>query len=375
VTRVAFLIRSLGLGGAERQLVELVKGLDKNHYDVCVFTFYPGGALEAELSGQRGVRIECLEKSGRWDTASFLKRLIERMRDLKPHIIHGYLPVANELALLAGRMCGARVIWGIRAADVANEKYDWTWDALQDCAAFLSRYPDRIICNSHAGREHCVSLGYSPARMHVISNGIDTNRFRMDAEIRARTRQQLGVSETELLVGRVGRQDPMKDWECFLRAFGAVSSKQPVRALCVTNSNAAALDACNALAAELGITERLIWVTDTSEMVSHYNAMDVNVSSSRFGEGFPNVLAEAMACGVPCAATDVGDSAFILGDTGRVVPREDPAALAVAIEAVLGMRSTQLSEKVRHRIESNFSVARMVQQTSTVFDTVLGAPA
>src|SRR6266511_1095274 len=123
--RLLFLIRALNTGGAQRQLTELVKGLDKTRFAVTVATFYDGGALRSEIDDLGGVNVLSLHKRDRWDLLPFLWRLICLVREVKPQIVHGYMDVANELGLLMARMVGARAVSGLRASNMDLSRYDW----------------------------------------------------------------------------------------------------------------------------------------------------------------------------------------------------------------------------------------------------------
>jgi glycosyltransferase involved in cell wall biosynthesis len=179
MTRVAFLIRSLDRGGAERQLVELAVRLPRDRFAVSVLTFYGGGALEPMLEGT-DVELVCLEKAGRWDVVRFLRRAWRELDRRRPDIVHGYLGVANELAWLLGRARGARVVWGIRSASIDFSRYDWSHRASFLASAALSRFVDLVIYNSEAGAAEHRRSGYRPRQAMVIPNGVDVERFRRD---------------------------------------------------------------------------------------------------------------------------------------------------------------------------------------------------
>jgi glycosyltransferase involved in cell wall biosynthesis len=370
--RVLFLIRSLETGGAERQLVELVKGLDKSRFAVTVATFYGGGELRPDIEGLDGVRLESLEKRGRWDIPRFLFRLWRLLRETKPQIVHGYLGVANEIALLTARLAGAKVVWGVRASNMDFSRYDWAARWMFRVGAWLSRFADLIIVNSHAGARHHAAHGYCGSRMVVIPNGIDTDRFLPDREAGRRLRLEWGVQPHETLVGVVARLDPMKDHPTFLRAASLlVHETADLRFVCAGGGPEVYRSELRQLSQSLGLGDRVLWVGERSDTPAVFNALDVAVSSS-YGEGFPNVVAEAMACGVPCVVTDVGDSALIVGDVGVVVPPRDPNALAKGLQRCLtNPDSPGLGRRGRRRIAEEFSLARMVGATGQALESVI----
>ena len=178
--KIFFLIRSLDHGGAERQLIELVKAMDKARYEITVATFYDGGGLRSELENVAGVRLVSLGKKGRWDLLPFVWRLARLMRALRPEVLHGYMGIANELCSLMGWRYGGRVVWGIRESSRPPTQYDWLSRWGGRAGAWFSRSADRIIANSYAGQRHCVESGFFAERITVVHNGIDTERFQPD---------------------------------------------------------------------------------------------------------------------------------------------------------------------------------------------------
>ena len=197
-----------------------------------------------------------------------------------------------------------------------------------------------------------------------IPNGIDTEWFRSDPEARQRIRTEWGLTESEKLIGLVGRLDPMKDHPTFLRAAAMLSQERgDVRFVCVGDGPTDYRRELSALGKELGLTQRLIWAGVREDIPAVYNALDIVTSSSSYGEGFPNVVGEAMACEVPCVATDVGDSAWIVGETGVVVSPKDPEALAAGWKTSLARHGSEMALEARLRVEENFSVERLIEQT------------
>jgi glycosyltransferase involved in cell wall biosynthesis len=236
----------------------------------------------------------------------------------------------------------------------------------------LSRFADLIICNSEAGRDHHVGLGYLPQNMIVVPNGIDVERFRPDAGARAELRAEWSVGTDETLIGLIGRLDPMKDPQNFLQAAARLARPRPgLRVVCAGDGPEAYRDELKALAAELGIAERVLWSPARVDVWRVYNALDVCVSSSAFGEGFSNTIAEAMATGVPCVVTNVGDSAIVVGDRGWVCPPRDSAALAQAIEAALGAMPADAAA-IRQRIAVNYSSSALLHRTVSHLTQLLG---
>lgn len=373
MTRIAFLIRSLDYGGAERHLLTLARFLDKERFSVTVLYFYPGGALEDELRAS-GVRLVALDKRGRWDLARFSWRLVKQLRAVSPHVLHSFLVEPNLLGVfLKPFLSRTRVIWGVRSSRVHFENYDWFARLNFRLQCFFSRFADLIIFNSDAGRSFHLAEGFPADKALVIYNGIDTERFKPEREAGRRLRAEFAVAADSLLIGHAARLDPMKDHPTFLRAAALVCrARDDVRFLCAGRGTDEYAGRLRDLARELGLADRIIWAGARSDMTAVYNALDLFVSSS-YSEGFPNVIGEAMACGVPCVVTDTGGSALIVGEVGITVAPHEPEALAAAIISCLERNLQEMGASGRARIQDNFSVERMIRETERAISDTRGA--
>jgi glycosyltransferase involved in cell wall biosynthesis len=354
--KLVLLIRSLNYGGAERQLATLARHLNPQEFDWQVITFYDGGPVADELRAA-GIPVVSLAKRGRWDVAGFARRLYGEIRRLRPDIVYSFLDAPNLCALALRPFTGGRLVWGMRASELEIARQDWLVRGAFRLACRLAPRADLIICNSHAGRDFHLARGYPPGKTIVVSNGVDTARFVIDRERGRHLRAAWGVGDGDKLAGLVGRLDPIKDHRNFLQAAAVVHEKRPdARFVCVGDGPA---DYLRELQAE--VAGRVIWAGATDDVTAVYNALDALVLSST-GEGFPNVVAEAMACGVNCVVTDVGDAARIVGDLGRVVPPRQPAALASAISE--SWDAPAAPETLRARIADNFSAEKLARETA-----------
>lgn len=365
--RLVFLIRSLQVGGAERQLVELAKGLDQTVFDVTVLCFYGGGEFSQELR-TANIPVISLDKKGRWDIPVFLGRLLTELRKLRPDLLHSYMTGSNLVAtLLKPALPATRVVWGIESAWLDYNQFNRVERLSSRLEALLSRFPDLIVFNSFAGRDLCVSAGFADSRTVVIHNGIDTKRFAPDTKSGARFRASCQIPEGALLIGVVGRLDPLKDHQTFLKAAARLAHTRPdARFACIGGGPEKYLHDLRILADELGLGDKVVWTGFIlDDMPAAYNALDICCSSS-YAEGTSNAIAEAMACGVPCVVTDVGDSKLIVGETGILVPPKNPEALSAAWIAMAERLSEnpQLPHAVRERIEVGLSLAALVRKTS-----------
>ena len=371
--KIVFLVRSLNYGGAERQLTLLSKGLRQRGHDVVVVVFYSGGPLEKELVDAQ-VRVRPLNKRGRWEVFGFLIRLIQVLREERPDILHGYLHDANLMTMIPKflTLC-TKVVWGVRCSHIDLRQYDWLAWVEFKVNCWLSILPDAIIANSHVGRDYHLALGYPAEKTVVIPNGIDTERFRPSPLARRRIREEWGIKEQEELIGLVGRLDPMKDHPIFIEAAALLAKRRSeIRFVCVGGGPDEYRAELQRHAKQLGLEDRLLWVGIREDMPAVYTALDIAVSSS-YGEGFANVIGEAMACGVPCVVTNVGDSARVVADLGEVVPPKDPAALRDAIERLLDQKP-HTPAQVRLRIVEGLSAEAMVVNTERVLLTLSCGP-
>lgn len=374
--RIAFLIRSLDFGGAERQLVALAKGLRRQGHQVTVAVFYAGGRLEKDLR-EAGVPVIALEKRARWDVFSFAWRLIKFIREQRPDALHSYLGIPNILTVLLKPIFPRmRMAWGVRASNMELDQYDWTARVSYQIERLLSRFADLIIVNSRAGLRYAEMNGFPKERMIVIPNGIDTEAFDMDAEQRERVRAEWQVSASEILVGLVGRLDPMKDHPAFLKAVASlVERRNDLRFVCVGDGPSDYREKLHRMSEQLDLSGKLTWAGARSDMKAVYNALDMIVSASSYGEGFSNVIGEAMACGVGCVVTDVGDSAWIVGASGEIAPPANAEALAASIAKLADRIRAGVHDREQNRqqVIDRFSVIELETQTEAALLRLLGA--
>jgi glycosyltransferase involved in cell wall biosynthesis len=316
------------------------------------------------------VSLVNLHKRGRWDTVRFLRRFWLTAREFRPQIIVGYMTVANVLSLAIGRLCGAKVAWAMRNSNLDMRRYDWLSRISFRAECLLARRADLVMFNSQAGRDHYIKCGFPKMSGVVIPNGIDVDYFKADGESRRKVRLGWGIADENPLIGMVARLDPMKDHETFLAAAAELAKeREDVRFVCVGDGPPARRTYLVALAEQLGVGRRIIWMGGRDDMPDVYSALDVMTLSSAYGEGFPNVIGEAMACGVPCVVTNVGDAAAVVGETGSVTPPRNPARLVEKWKELLELVNKQreaTSVAARRRIVENFSTKTLSARTELV---------
>lgn len=367
MVQVVHIISDLDAGGAEVMLAKLVDGMDRTRFTNIVVSLTDRGQLGGQIESS-GVVVHALGmKRGRLDLLA-LPRLVRLLRSIKPTIVQSWLYHADLLSTVAMSFLRSPIlVWNVRCSDMDLTHYPpltrWVLRVLAQCSAT----PAAVIVNSEAGKQQHEALGYHPRRWEVIPNGFDTQRFHPDVSLRAPLRQEWKVPQDAVIVALVARVDPMKDHATFLNAAQQVANAKPNVYFLLVGKDTQML--APAVAAR-GLTDRVRLLGYRSNVECLLPGMDVLCLSSAFGEGFPNVLGEAMACGIPCISTDVGDAGRIIADTGLIVPVRDPDALAHAIVDLIDRGPAaceRLGRAARTRIEDEYSLSRIVDRYSTFY--------
>lgn len=322
-----------------------------------------------------GIPVDSLHmRPGAPDPRVALK-LRRRLSHDTPDVLQAWMYHANLLASIVGPTVRVPVIWNMRAVPDVN--YGRQVAAIDAALSRMARLPAAVVVNSEHGRAHMASHGYAGARWKVIPNGFDTTELRPDAAARTRLRDEWGISEEHVVIGLVARLDPVKDHPTFLEAARLLSAHDSTtRFVCVGGGSDSYLDRLRGLAANLGIADRVIWTGPRSDIAAVNSAFDIATCCS-LSESFPNVVGEAMACGVPCVVTDVGDAARLVGDTGTVVQPRSPSALAAAWQAMIDggpAFRAELGTRARGRIQRDFSLDRIVATYEDLYTTVAQKP-
>ncbi len=364
--RIQFLTRSLGCGGAERQLVLMAKALARTH-QVEVVTFYSG---DNHFAGDLALAplLHSLDKRGRWDVLPFMTRFVRHLRQTRPDVVYAFMGPASLVALAARAAApDTRLVWGIRSSNMALDRYDWLAARLRFLECRLSRFADLLISNSEAGRDQALADGFANRQILVIDNGIDTSVFRRRPGAREALAQRLGLPAGTPLVGTIARIDPMKGYEVFLQAAEQLHQALPQVHFVAGGAGAAGYTATlRDQARARGLDQHVHWLGQVDDVSGLYSAVDLYTSASVFGEGFSNAVGEAMACGAPCVVTDVGDAARIVGDTGLVVPAGDAPRLANAWRQLLDLPADARlawGMRAQQRVVEHFSVHALVRAT------------
>jgi len=375
--KIVHIITGLSTGGAEMMLYKLLSGMNGDEFDSEVISLTDAGPI-ADKIRMLGVTVHSLGMKRGNPYPIALIKLTLLLRKKKPDLVQTWLYHSDLIGGVAAKLAGGiKTFWNIRQGniDVDSNKRSAIWIA-NACAKLSSRIPEKIICCSHAALEFHVALGYAKEKMTVIPNGFDLDAFQPDQNSRKSVREELGLDVKTYLIGLVARFHPQKDHRNFIRAAEKIRKidSSVHFMLCgdgIENENIQLLQWIKQ--AELEDCFHLLGIrSDIPRLVA---AMDVAVSSSLGGEGFPNVVGEAMACAVPCVVTDVGDSALIVGDTGRVVATKDPEALAAEIIELLQVPPEfreELGKQARLRVKKNYSLDSVVKKYEAVYRGVTG---
>jgi glycosyltransferase involved in cell wall biosynthesis len=340
--RVAYVIVGLEVGGAETMLERLVLALGP-HVQPLVISLTSLGVIGPRLLA-RGVAVQaCGMTLGQLPRPRALWRLVQLLRDFKPDVVHTQMYHANLLGGLAARAAGVRaVMWNVHHCnlDAAVNSRSTLWTVAM--GARLSRVLPQLISSvAERARDVHVAAGYAAERFVVVPNGFDTSQFRPDTAARSAVRFELGLPADTPLVGMIGRFDVQKNHQGFCEAMARLVQLRPGTHALLAGSD---IDADNAqLAAWLqqhGLADCCHLLGPRSDIARLMAALDVLMLPS-LGEAFPNVVGEAMACGVPCAVTDVGDAALMVGAWGRVVTSGDMCGLGDAAAALLALPMAQ----------------------------------
>jgi len=355
----------LSTGGAERALYNLLAGGLANRSDAAVVSLRDEGTI-GPLVAALGIPVYSMNMASCISGASVIAGLRRIVRSFGPDLIQGWMYHGNLAASAAAWMNQNRtaVAWNIRQClyDMNVEK-PLTRQVIR-ANRCLSRQADALIYNSRLAKAQHESFGFAADRSQVISNGFDLERLRPDPETRMAVRREFNMPKDAFVIGHVARFHPMKDHVCFLRAAVTVARQVSNIHFLLAGREVSLQNPALANIVPLELMERFIFTGERMDVHRLMQAMDIFCLSS-WSEAFPNVLGEAMACGTPCVATDVGDCRDIVGDTGILVPPSDSVALAEGLLAMSTMPTANragLGLAARMRIEERYALQAVVEQ-------------
>ena len=368
------LITDLNTGGAEQMLYKLVTRMDRQKFRPVVVSMTDVGHVGLKMRTE-GIPVFSLGMALGRPSLKGILRFCLLLRRESPDILQTWLYHADLLGLITGRIARAkRIVWGLRCSDMDLRNYRFLTALTVRSCALLSALPDAIIANSRQGIEIHRKMGYHMRRMALIPNGFDTEHFAPDQSARAWLLGQLGLSQDAILIGLIARFDPMKDQKGFLAAASRLAAKHSsVHFLLVGKG----MDSDNPELKPLldhPWKDNILMLGPRDDIPRLTAALDIATSSSAYGEGFSNAIGEAMASGVPCVVTNIGDSAQIVGTTGIVVPPRDPDALVNAWERLLIMGRDgrkAMGDKARSRIMKHYKIEKVARRFEEFYGSLL----
>jgi glycosyltransferase involved in cell wall biosynthesis len=373
---VMHVITGLATGGAETMLAKLLTARRDPLLRPTVVSLMDHGTIGKALEAQ-GVRLITLGASRGAPSVALIRGLWKVIRKERPAVIQGWMYHGNIAAWTAWRLLHRKpaLFWNVRHTPEPSHREARLTQVLIRAGAALSRQPRAIVYAGHASARRHEELGYTPERSVVVPNGFDCELFAPNASARAEVRHELGLPDDIPVIGMVARWHAVKDHPTLLRAVGltvaqAIRDGRPIPRLVLVGRGADEHnDQLKALAAENGLTTQLHALGERRDIPRLTAALDVLVNSS-LSEGFPNVVGEAMASGVPCIVTDVGESARIVGTAGIVVPPASPASIAQALDEFLRLDvpvRTRLGAAARRRVQSHFSIEKIVEVYESLY--------
>ena len=368
--RVMHVITGLGVGGAETMLCKLLQDIDHQEFASTVVTLTSGGALEDNIR-TLGIPIHDLGMRPGVPNPIAVLRLVRLLRRERPHVLQTWLYHADLLGVAAAALARTpAVAWNIRRSTMDARYSHGLKGIVLRLLARLSFFPDVVVANSDAGIAAHKQLGYRPRRWEMIPNGFDLRRFHPSATARGDVRRELKLADDALLIGLVARYDPQKNHEAFLRAAVALRATHDASFVLVGPGVSRSNLALTNLVADLELASEVLLLGERTDIPRLTAALDVATCSSAGGEGFPNVLGEAMACGVPVVTTDVGDTATIVGDAGVIAREATPAAIAAGWRSVLDLPTAErrrLGERARRRVAERYDLKVVAGQYAAMY--------
>ena len=370
--KVVHIITGLGDGGAEHVLFKICK------YDIAnkhLVISLKGPGKYSSLLSKLGIKVYCLNV--RFFSIHKFIFLIKLLRSLKPDIIQTWLVHADFLGSIAARLAGIKnILWNVRYSNIEIGKAKLTTILIIKILSILSYLiPKFILIVSKKAKKIYEVIGYNKRIFKFIPNGYDLSILKINKIQKINFRKKIKIKKNVPLIGNVARYDPQKDHLNLLNALSLIREKN-TNFFCVlvgSNVDQNNIDLISVIK-RLKLSNHVKLLGQHSNISKVMNGLDIHVLSSSYGEGFPNVVAESMACGTPCIVTDVGDSALIVGKTGWVVPPRNSIRLAKAIEKALYEKNTNKWNKrcnnARLRIKNNYNISKMVRLYNKVWSKV-----
>ena len=374
VMKITHIIIGLNVGGAELMLKRLVlRSQSKGTFQHEVISLMDLGAIGKDLQEQ-GITVHTLNMSSILSSPVVSLRLYKLLKKIQPDVVQTWMYHSDLIGGLVAKSLGIKsIIWGIRTTDVSQGASKLTVHLSKLCAKLSYYIPTTIICAAHVSKDYHVGIGYDESKMKVIPNGFDLDSFIAMPGQRKILRDECGFTDKEMIVGSVGRFNQVKNQKLFVEAAALIVLENPeVRFLMIGRDNTWENMKLVSWIEQHNLRDRFVLLGERSDVPLCLAAMDVFCLHSKT-EGFPNVLGEAMAMGLPCVTTDVGDAKLLLGSTGVVV---SVSALSVcqAVSHLLNLDKQDLIDMgacARQRLEDNYSLSKIILQYNDVYKSLI----
>lgn len=370
--RLMKFVTLFAIGGTERQVINIGKGLDPGRFDLRFACLHRFGELLAECDAQSW-SIEEYDISRLYGYTT-LKKQMEFARSLRRQgiqILHTYSFYPNVFAIPAARLAGVPVIIG-SVRDLGDIWTPWQHTIQKLCLSLA----DHVIINAEAIKKDLLRRGYRAERLTVIPNGIDSERFRVPRSGES-VRRELGIPLRAPVVGVLSRLMKTKGLEYFIQAAALIAARVPdVRFLIVgdTKVKQEYREELKRLTIKLGLQNRVVFAGFRLDVPELLAALSISVLPS-LGEGLSNSLLESMAAGLPVVATRVGGNPEIVEDgvNGLLVEPADAEALARAICQLLENRTLakNLGQAGRRLVFTRYSIEQAVATTERLYHSLL----
>lgn len=376
--KLLFITTGTGIGGAERMLARLVESMDADRFAVEVLSLTELGPVGEEMK-RHGLAVRSIGVPARISGGVHaLVRLGKEIRRARPDVVQTWMYHADLLGGIAARACGVPVVWGVRQSNLDPRRSKRSTILVsRACARLSGRVPVRILCCSKAAIATHVALGYDEKKMLYVPNGFDADAFAPDPKASARFRELHRIPADAPIIGNLSRFDPQKDIETFLNAAARyVRRRADCRFVLAGRGMNPENAQLRALLDDAGISSSFLLLGEVDDVRNVLCAFDILTLTSAYGEGFPNVVGEAMLCRIPCVVTNIGDSASIVGEEGVVVEPGSPRAVAEAWDFILGLEPAARAARVsagRSRIVRDFSISSVVRRYEQIYLDVVGA--
>lgn len=374
--KIVYITTGLSRAGAEIMLYNLLSNINRDRFEPTVISLMDKGAIGEQIE-KLSIPVHCAGMLEGKPSIASARRIIELIRKIQPDLIQGWMYHGNLAAQFFNFITGQKtpLLWSIHHSlhNISGEKP--LTQAIIRVGSWTSKYINKVAYVSEKSLDQHLKIGYSKVNACLIPNGFDTDKFKPSSVVRQTFRHELNISDDTFLIGSLARYHPMKDQANFLKAAKILLADCPETKFVMIGINVDHENATlTSLIDKLGIVESIYLLGQRKDVPQITPALDILTTSSAFGEAFPMVVGEAMSCGVPCVVTDIGDTAWIVGNTGKVVPPKNSTALAKAWQEMISMDKSAregLGKSARNRIMDKFSLDKIVDQYEHLYQSIV----